>query len=336
MTQPAPGLTSNPSTAGLLNVSSPPKFADDLAEFAGRLCYASLDRMHAAPNFVRDRMRAGHEDIIEHVQISILTNDPVAKILHRYSPYIQISEYNNNQWLCTANARVWEQLILKGAIGSTAATIIRSAAPAIFGEPTGQPPIVDQDIADTEALQPFVRSPMKVTLISYSQPTWPIAAMALQHGSATFLLEGVSRSLTHQLVRHRRGSYSQESQRYVDLAKGKWKPIIPESIANNPAAEEVMSQTWDTIETAYQTLRSLGIKKEDARFLLPSATETKILATMSYADWRHFINQRAIDKAAQWEIRQAGQAILDRLYAIQPAAFWDQHATYTNMQKNAK
>jgi thymidylate synthase (FAD) len=135
------------------------------------------------------------------------------------------------------------------------------------------------------------------------------------HRSATFLVEGVSRTCSHQFVRHRLGSFSQESQRYVDLAKGDWQAVIPPAIAENPEALVTLNAAWQADEDAYAELRALGIRKEDARFLLPNATETRFVVTMSMFGWKDFLCQRDTKKA-QWEIRGVAQMVRDMLQEV--------------------
>jgi thymidylate synthase (FAD) len=102
-------------------------------------------------------------------------------------------------------------------------------------------------------------------------------------------------------VRHRLASFSQESQRYVELSKGGWQAIIPPAVADNTTAMAELTEFWRIAEAKYARLRELGIRKEDARFLLPNAAETRIITTMNFAAWQHFLWLRAVDKAAQWE-----------------------------------
>ena len=87
-----------------------------------------------------------------------------------------------------------------------------------------------------------------------------------------------------------------------------------------------MEEFWQIAEEKYAKLRALGIRKEDARFLLPNAAETRIVATMNFAGWSHFFWLRAVDMAAQWEIRLMGQRALAMLYTLAPSTFqphWD-------------
>ena len=124
------------------------------------------------------------------------------------------------------------------------------------------------------------------------------------------------------------GLLSQESQRYVELAKSGWQAIVPPAVAENPAAMAELTAFWRIAEEKYARLRELGIRKEDARFLLPNAAETRIVTTMNFAAWSHFLWLRAVDKAAQWEIRAMGQRTLEMLYALAPAVFADHWQVY--------
>jgi len=142
----------------------------------------------------------------------------------------------------------------------------------------------------------------------------------IEHASATFEISGVSRACTHQLVRHRLASYSQESQRYVDMSNPEF--VVPPDIAANARAMEIWQGVMEEIQAAYRELRQLGIRKEDARFLLPNATATRIVMTMNFRELRHFIKIRT-DPAAQWEIRELAHRILDILYEVAPSVFQD-------------
>lgn len=129
----------------------------------------------------------------------------------------------------------------------------------------------------------------------------------LEHASVTFLISGISRTCSHQLVRHRIASYTQESQRYVD-AKGSTY-TIPESIASNKEKLQSFKTSLTMAEVVYNDLVSAGIKKEDARFILPQAIQTKIMITMNFRALRNFLILR-LDKRAQWEIRNMAKGML--------------------------
>lgn len=143
----------------------------------------------------------------------------------------------------------------------------------------------------------------------------------LEHASITFLVSGVSRSLTHQAVRHRLASYSQKSQRYV--REDNFKCVVPESIRSNPKALAEYECTLDNIKHTYlDLLNKYNIKAEDARFVLPNACETEIAVTMNFRELRHFLRLR-LDPHAQWEIRDMAMEMLRLAYNVAPYSFED-------------
>ena len=140
----------------------------------------------------------------------------------------------------------------------------------------------------------------------------------LEHVSFTFVIEGVSRTLTHQLVRHRIASYSQKSQRYVN--EHNFEYIIPPSIIKNSQAKEKFTSLMDTIRKLYNDLTDMNIPKEDARYILPNATETKIIVTFNARSLLHFLQLRCCTKA-QWEIRQMAYLMLTEVKKVAPLLF---------------
>lgn len=126
----------------------------------------------------------------------------------------------------------------------------------------------------------------------------------IEHMNFTFRIEGVSRALTHQLVRHRIASYSQRSQRYC--SEEGTKMVVPPSIEQNNVARDIYNKIMWRIEEAYQDLQALEIPNEDARFVLPNACETTIYMTMNLRTLAHFMNERLCTRA-QWEIRKMAQ-----------------------------
>lgn len=140
----------------------------------------------------------------------------------------------------------------------------------------------------------------------------------LEHVSFTFAIEGVSRTLTHQLVRHRIASYSQKSQRYV--SENDFEYIVPPSIARDSQAKEKFENLMCTIRQAYNELARMDIPKEDARYVLPNATETKIIVTMNARSLFNFFSLRCCTHA-QWEIRQLANLMLVEVQKVAPILF---------------
>lgn len=149
----------------------------------------------------------------------------------------------------------------------------------------------------------------------------------IEHAHATFKLSGVSRVLTHELVRHRLFSFSQRSQRFVKENEESY--VTPdvlidsnEANANMKQAELVFKMAMNDAWTAYRDLLKLGLKPEDARFVLPNACTTEIIVSGNFREYRNFLKLR-LGPRAQWEIRKAANIILDKLYEIAPSCFED-------------
>ncbi len=145
----------------------------------------------------------------------------------------------------------------------------------------------------------------------------------IEHVSFTFAISGVSRALTHQLVRHRIASYSQQSQRYVDA--GGFGFIMPPAIADVPEAkalfESFMANAEETYEKLQEHLAKRGKKaNEDARFVLPNAAGSKVVVTMNCRSLIHFFELRCCMRA-QWEIRALAHAMLAQCQKSLPVVF---------------
>lgn len=127
----------------------------------------------------------------------------------------------------------------------------------------------------------------------------------LEHASFTFAIEGIGRACSHQLVRYRIASFSQQSQRYVEA--NNFDVVVPASIQVSKHLKKFGSLMAD-IKELYTEMIKDGVPKEDARFILPNATTTKLTMTMNARELWHFFAQR-LCKQAQWEIRQLAEAI---------------------------
>lgn len=132
----------------------------------------------------------------------------------------------------------------------------------------------------------------------------------IEHGMATFRIDGISRACSHQLVRHRLASYSQRSQRYVK--EEGFDFVVPKSILKNKEIGFQFGGLMLAIADIYSKLIDAGIPKEDARFVLPNACVTQLTMTMNFRELRHFIKLRAASNA-QWEIRELATKIRDLL-----------------------
>ena len=139
----------------------------------------------------------------------------------------------------------------------------------------------------------------------------------LEHANFTFYVEGVSRALTHQLVRHRIASYSQQSQRHVKMKEPTY--VEPETVKTDEQKamfDMAMANSW----TVYNHLVASGVGSEDARFVLPNACTTKIVITMNARGLHNFFNLR-LSKHAQWEIRAMAKEMAKLVCPVAPTIF---------------
>jgi thymidylate synthase (FAD) len=148
---------------------------------------------------------------------------------------------------------------------------------------------------------------------------------ALEHASYTFAIDGVSRAMTHQLVRHRLASYNQQSQRYVSYEEDPYF-VVPPDIAADADALERYNEATTSAFASYREMIDAGVAPEDARYLLPNAMETKIVVTMNIRELLHFFELRCC-KRAQWEIREVALAMLDLVEPTAPYIFMDAGAS---------
>ena len=140
----------------------------------------------------------------------------------------------------------------------------------------------------------------------------------IEHASFTFSVEGVSRALTHQLVRHRMASYSQQSQRYIRFDSPEY--VLPHTIRHNEEMkrrfEDAMKKAWGS----YRELVEAGIPEEDARYVLPNAAKNNITITMNARELIHFFALRCCIRA-QWEIRELACRMLVEVKKVAPKIF---------------
>ena len=157
----------------------------------------------------------------------------------------------------------------------------------------------------------------------------------LEHGTVTFYFTGVSRSFTHELIRHRHFSYSQLSQRYVPEREAAM--VEPDVIAEDPelhkkfvaaseAAVQAYSELLEGLEAKFAHVGNATLRRKQARqaarAVLPNATETRIVVTGNYRAWRHFVAMRATEHA-DVEIRELAIECLRQLQSVAPNVFGD-------------
>lgn len=140
----------------------------------------------------------------------------------------------------------------------------------------------------------------------------------IEHASATFFIRGASRAYTHEQVRHRLASYSQQSQRFV--GEENFRYIVPPEMAKNGEVLRQYQAHIESVRGLYSALQEMGFKNEDARFVLPNAVESRLVATFNFRELRHIFDLR-LSANAQWEIRRIAAEMLKIVQREAPVIF---------------
>jgi thymidylate synthase (FAD) len=168
---------------------------------------------------------------------------------------------------------------------------------------------------------------VKVKLLTHTSSSELLAALPasemtekefLSHLFFTFAIEEISRACSHQLVRHRQASFSQQSQRYIQVRRLKEHVVTPPSVA-----EKMGDEFFTFVEAAsdvYSNLVDRGVPREDARFVLPNATETSLIMSMDGRSLMHFFGLRLCNRA-QWEMRELAEELLHQVRLAEPELF---------------
>ena len=168
---------------------------------------------------------------------------------------------------------------------------------------------------------------MKVELLTHTSSVELISALPvsevplkdfLAHLSFTFALERISRACSHQLVRHRIASFSQQSQRYIQVKRLQAHVVTPPTVVEK--AKDGFESFIIEASDAYAELVAEGVPREDARFVLPNATETSLLMTMDGGSLMHFFGLRLCNRA-QWEVRAMAEEMLRQVKEAEPSLF---------------
>ena len=266
---------------------------------------------------LKKAVELGHMDIFEHGFLTWIVEASQREVLsslmeHRF---LYVSEMGADRWLVTATIR--SLLDTKGSSNPLLRELqkyLNELAPWISTQP-------EQSQIKQSPKEGYPEG-TQVWLLSYTDFASLYGAVdvdperLLWHGGFTFSLSGVSRSLTHQLVRHRLAAYSQQSQRHVAVAKGRAWYGMPPGISG--AAAEEYRNFMDSAASLYAELLRRGVRKEDARFILPNATLTHITMTATAWEYRRMFSQR-LDPAAQWEIRDVSWAMFSLAYIVLPS-----------------
>lgn len=180
-------------------------------------------------------------------------------------------------------------------------------------------------------------NPATATLGGYLSHIFDVEHLSvIEHGTVSLHFAGVSRSFTHELIRHRHFSYSQLSQRYAKLAGENAKPVVPPLFWGNDPAEEILFKAWESAVFYYSLLLDRALiraeaagytgtmarkrAQEAARCVLPNMTPTKIVVSGNHRSWIEFLLKRG-GAAADLEIREAAFEVFAKLRVLEPAIY---------------
>ncbi|MGC8555719.1 MAG: FAD-dependent thymidylate synthase [Conexivisphaera sp.] len=296
---------------------------------AMRSCYSSwpahslfMDRT-AFPDsevsrMLRKAVELGHMDIFEHGFVTWIVEASPEEVLealieHRF---LYVTRLGRDRWLITATLRsLLDTAGSNNAVLSELGRSLSRLAPWLSEQPPQQPIKQPPKEGYPEGPQVWLLSYTDFELLSDTVGSLPRERL-LWHGGMTFSISGVSRSLTHQLVRHRLAAYSQQSQRHVAVARGRAWYGVPPGLPGDVAGE--YAEFMDGVASLYAKLLGSGVRKEDARFVLPNATLTHITMSATAWEYRRMFSQR-LDPAAQWEIRDVSWAMFSLAYIVAPS-----------------
>jgi len=306
-------------------------------ELAGRTCYQSQEAIteESACKFVEKITKLGHLSVIEHSRVVVEIPEEkdaatVLMVIGLEGPEVAVSSLKETL-IVSGNYRAWKNLL--SAIQSHCALfrnkdsiteiedLLIGHSSTIFGEglsPKLEPPLPKAQLASvpqgsmSDALLPNYGG-TRAELIDYCIPT----KVPNRHGAMTVKIQGASRAYTHEQVRHRKASYSQQSQRYVD--ESCFPFVIPKEVKQlSPKALATYADAINTTKTAYKYLQDAGCKKQIARYVLPNATKSEIVITMTWEWWKHFFKLRCSPKA-QPEMQEVAGLIRDLAKHVYPS-----------------
>lgn len=294
---------------------------ESLIERCGRICYRSHDRMTetSAIPFIRGILVRGHESVVEHWRACFRIEAEAQEVLKQLlipSPLLRVTQpilADHNEFVVSGNARSFRQLIDYVSGYPLACEILSQLwekSMLLFSPNPREDNRYPCETSET------LHTGKNVDLWSLFLPNDLTPQELMAHGAATFYIHGVSRALTHQLVRHRMASYSMASQRYC--REDAFEYVTPPSIQGE-ALETYQKTVMGDLQQHYQNLVQQA-PKEDARYVLPNATCAELAVTMTFEHWMNFLILRT-DPHAQWEIRELAEEIREVLAEKVPQLF---------------
>lgn len=271
-------------------------------EYAGRICYKSQDKISddSYERFIKGIINRGHTSVLEAerkmfaIPVNVFSEKGY-EAMFEFEHYFNLTVNMNEDplyFFVSGNIRAWYELlngeksIMYQEEVNTLKNFLHKDYPYIFE--------IDENI-----------TPEDVGIL-YGEDAENVCDDLSKHKAYTFEILG-SRSFTHQIVRHRSLSFSQESQRYCNYSGNKFNHSI-KFIKSESVDENVLK----VIEDSYFKAIENGAKPEDARQILPNCTASTIVVTGTLDDWKKFLHLR-VDPHAQKEIREIAETIMSYL-----------------------
>ena len=287
-------------------------------EYAGRICYKSHDRINdnSYIKFVESIAKRGHYSVFEHESITIefpyYFDGEVHLFLESKFFDLSYSEINHNYYV-TGNIRAWKEFFNKR---KPFAVFVKELYDAIGQKYEILFPVIDEKRNAPDYMK--IVSFNEMNLKDIEEKYLPFEE-AKKHITSTFHIR-TDRATSHQIVRHRLSSFSQESQRYVNYTIDKFEntikfilPLEAKDLDDEMDGVDEIKRSFAMSEDAYFSLIEKGVKPETARCVLPNATATEIVITSNLKQWDRFIDLRS-DSHAQIDIREISNTIKDIIY----------------------
>lgn len=322
--------TTSPELHAYLKASAQHGVERALIEFAARVCYRSTGKMLTAPNFVSNVLSSGHLSVAEHPGIMFSKRALMGYRWESGMRYKTLSAmYEINRFFVetrnhvAGNLRSWLEVVGELRYNPSFETFLAVLPEAFDAESL---------LSTIDVHKAGVSVPVYVPSYEGDSEERHTSHLLYAHTGNlyhrnngrntrkhnlwlryTFLVDGVSRNLTHQLARHRGASISQESQRYVDASSARF--VLPPNV--NDAQRQRMERAYQDSVAAYIELRASGLRKEDARFVLPGAARTRLVVSFDHRELVHFLKLRCA-KDAQWEIRRLARTMAQQALMVSP------------------
>ena len=289
-------------------------------EHAGRICYNSYDKVteNSFIGFIKGIVMSGHESVIEHTTLvyairpinSVYANvcQDICKVV-TLNPLVKINQVENGIILISGNLRIFKDLCRNWKESNINSIMISNIMESFYS----MPKFFFEDMISKGLLEGekflLVEKPIKIDMYEDIKPIQISDKVKLISSSLLYVNKKIlpresiltfeieePRYTSHQEVRHRISSYSQQSQRYINFSKGSC--YIPEHL--DDSIKNVLESKFEDDFDIYNKLVNMGVKKEDARTVLPEATMSRLIVTRNIENWKHYLHERTNPRAQEY------------------------------------